>query len=366
MNSKPIRAPTNESNTIRRKPTRSIRSSQSMVSDTDSSESIAMDDSYDSYEYPHSQQLSFHSDNTNINLSSQSKIRNYIKLFMKSSSNLSSAPRFLNLVYVSIPNSVTDYKHGNMYEAIKQEVKKYIDDNETRIKALLAALASFKVIKASIEPSIITINRVIISKLSQFNSSQLFNGNGLFYLIENDSSLNTIDLLVSNIIITLQRRIIIQKGKSSSEKNQFNVADFYGSVGKTVKKEYTVGLKDSINDLNALGRTKRGKTTKQSSHNEPNAFNLHSFILVYTSLSSLNNYSFFDGKINAIAIVHLINGKVIPNCLGNIWVYVRDWSEEDGRCGKFNVGKQNVTWCGGKYHPDPLHDDTSKYLKITL
>ncbi|GAB1223716.1 hypothetical protein ENUP19_0159G0037, partial [Entamoeba nuttalli] len=30
--------------------------------------------------------------------------------------------------------------------------------------------------------------------------------------------------------------------------------------------------------------------------------------------------------------------------------------------GKFNVGKQNVTWCGGKYHPDPLHDDTSKYL----
>ncbi|BFU25656.1 hypothetical protein, conserved [Entamoeba histolytica] len=342
---------TSESNTIHRKPARPIRPSQSMVSDTDSSESIVMDDSYDSYDHPHSQQLSFHSDNTNINLSSQSKIRNYIKLFMKSSSNL----------------SITDYKHGNMYEAIKQEVKKYIDDNETRINALLTALTNFKVIKASIEPSINNINNTIISKLTQFNSSQLFNGNGLFYLIENESSLNTIDLLVSNIIITLQRRIIIQTGKSSSEKNQFNVADFYGSVGKTVTKEYTVGLKDSINDLNALGRTKRGKTTKQSSHNEPNAFNLHSFILVYTSLSSLNNYSFFGGKINAIAIVHLINGKVIPNCLGNIWVCVKDWSEEDGRCGKFNVGKQNVTWCGGKYHPDPLHDDdTSKYLKITL
>ncbi|GAT99331.1 hypothetical protein CL6EHI_027000 [Entamoeba histolytica] len=365
MNTKPIRMSTSESNTIHRKPARPIRPSQSMVSDTDSSESIVMDDSYDSYDHPHSQQLSFHSDNTNINLSSQSKIRNYIKLFMKSSSNLSSAPRFLNLVYVTIP--IQDYKHGNMYEAIKQEVKKYIDDNETRINALLTALTNFKVIKASIEPSINNINNTIISKLTQFNSSQLFNGNGLFYLIENESSLNTIDLLVSNIIITLQRRIIIQTGKSSSEKNQFNVADFYGSVGKTVTKEYTVGLKDSINDLNALGRTKRGKTTKQSSHNEPNAFNLHSFILVYTSLSSLNNYSFFGGKINAIAIVHLINGKVIPNCLGNIWVCVKDWSEEDGRCGKFNVGKQNVTWCGGKYHPDPLHDDdTSKYLKITL
>ncbi|BFU21047.1 hypothetical protein EHI2019_001065800 [Entamoeba histolytica] len=40
MNTKPIRMSTSESNTIHRKPARPIRSSQSMVSDTDSSESI--------------------------------------------------------------------------------------------------------------------------------------------------------------------------------------------------------------------------------------------------------------------------------------------------------------------------------------
>ncbi|EDR24202.1 hypothetical protein EDI_045320 [Entamoeba dispar SAW760] len=187
-------------------------------------------------------------------------------------------------------------------------------------------------------------------------------GNGLFYLIDPNGGVNTIDLLISNIIITIQRRIIMMDGKENAKDDKFKVEEYYGKPGKKVQKEFTIGLKDSIDDLSGIGKTK--KATKEKIQKE-NVFELHSFILVITTLNSIRQYNFFGGKTNAIALAHLINAKVIPNCIGNIWVYVYDCPENEGRSGKFNLGKQNITWTGGKKHPDPNYDNMSKYLRIS-
>ncbi|EDR24495.1 hypothetical protein EDI_114340 [Entamoeba dispar SAW760] len=298
------------------------------------------------------------------------KIRNYLKLFMKDSTNLYNAPKYNNLIYVRIPNSVTDYKHGNMFDKIKTEIISCFekvnktDDNDNgdkKLNDLMKVLEKYKTIKSAIGSNIINIYNSIKNSLFDFIKKS-FDGDGLFYLADSNEELNTNIIMVSNIIITLQKRIIIREGKSAA----FDVDKFYGNPGKKVQKTYTVGLKDSIDDFSALGKTRRDKKTNSSIVKSPNAFNLHSFILLNISLNDLKNYRFFEGKNNAVAIAHMINAKVIPNCIGNIWVYVRDWPEEKGRSGKFNIGKQNITWTGGKYHPDPLKDDTTKYLIINI
>ncbi|EDR28861.1 hypothetical protein EDI_262380 [Entamoeba dispar SAW760] len=210
-----------------------------------------------------------------------------------------------------------------MFSKITKELETYTGEkNKAKIAALKKALGNYPTILGTIEPSIDDLNTKIMNGLNEFSKLTNMKGNGLFYLIDPKGGVNTIDLLISNIIITIQRRIIMMDGKENAKDDKFKVEEYYGKPGKKFKK-------------------------------------------IITTLNSIRQYNFFGGKTNAIALAHLINAKVIPNCIGNIWVYVYDCPENEGRSGKFNLGKQNITWTGGKKHPDPNYDNMSKYLRIS-
>ncbi|EDR26320.1 hypothetical protein EDI_054130 [Entamoeba dispar SAW760] len=172
------------------------------------------------------------------------KTRQYIKIFLKHSSNLNNSPKYKNLIYVNIPSGITDYKHGDMFSKITKELETYTGEkNKAKIAALKKALGNYPTILGTIEPSIDDLNTKIMNGLNEFSKLTNMKGNGLFYLIDPKGGVNTIDLLISNIIITIQRRIIMMDGKENAKDDKFKVEEYYGKPGKKFKKSLLLDLK---------------------------------------------------------------------------------------------------------------------------
>ncbi|EDR29520.1 hypothetical protein EDI_142100 [Entamoeba dispar SAW760] len=179
-------------NNFNQKTTKPIRKTLSRKQeDADDTEEIHMDNESFDDEYVPRSPIYFSHLSLTPTVNNATKIKNYLKLFMKDSTNLYNAPKYNNLIYVRIQDTV------------------------------------------------LIINMETSDSIEEIDSD---------------------DIIVLNIIITLQKRIIIREGKSTT----FDVDKFYGKPGKKVQKEYTVGLKDSIDDFSALGKTRRVK--KSNSH----------------------------------------------------------------------------------------------------
>ncbi|EDR29088.1 hypothetical protein EDI_088480 [Entamoeba dispar SAW760] len=319
-----------------------------------------------------------------LNTMKYTKTRQYLEHLMQNINNIPNTWYINNqLIYVPIPDSIQDFKHDSISNQVKNYLNTLInndDDNgiNKRMQKLVQILSTnFKNIYNSIQYSITYYVQTFMNYISSILSRSIMNWDlkGMFYLINNNDYEyinNPLGILCDNLILSIQRSIIVKNAKSKTGSKTFNIENEYKQATQIGGKQYIrlAGLRDDISNNNGFSKSLNDGRRKQKSskyEKTQRKFSFHSFFILGMTKNQIIQQTLFNGKEGASALAHLIKAKVIPDCVSSIWVCCVDKRYENGRNGKFSVSKQNITWSGGKLKPD-IDDEKglTKYLIIYL
>ncbi|EDR23280.1 hypothetical protein EDI_344850 [Entamoeba dispar SAW760] len=165
---------------------------------------------------------------------------------------------------------------------------------------------NFKNIYNSIQYSITYYVQTLMNYISSILSRSIMNWDlkGMFYLINNNDYEyinNPLGILCDNLILSIQRSIIVKNAKSKTGSKTFNIENEYKQATQIDGKQYIrlAGLRDDISNNNGFSKSLNDGRRKQKSskyEKTQRRFSFHSFFIIGMTKNQIIQQTLFNGK----------------------------------------------------------------------